>query len=93
MKYICVAPDKEEFNIYGKSLGMRGERALYYSKDIGKHRIYRQSYPIKPDYFRGTDINKNMKLFVFKNKQKAQELCNEINGVYNDDFIVKEVLE
>ena len=28
IKYICVAPDKEVFNVNGESLGMQGERAL-----------------------------------------------------------------
>lgn len=90
MKYICIAPSKEEFNIKGESLGMSGERALYYSKDVGKHRVYRQSYPIKPFYLRGEDCNAEMKLFEFKDKNKAQKLCDEINEVFNDNFGVKE---
>ena len=88
-KYICVSPDKEAFNINGESLGMRGERALYYSKDIGKNRVYRQSYPIEPYFWGLKDLNENMKLFEFNNKQKAQELCDEINSAYGDDFEVK----
>lgn len=85
-EYICVAPSKEVFNVYGESLGMQGERALYYSKDIGKHRIYRQSYPIEPEYFKGKNINRNMELLTFKDRYKAQELCDEINEIYNDNF-------
>ena len=89
MKYICIAPSKEQFNVNGESLGMSGERALYYSESVGKHRVYRQSYPLEPYYWGLKDINEDMKLFEFKNKEKAQKLCNEINEVYGDDFIVK----
>lgn len=91
MSYICFSPDKETFNIYGESLGMRGERALYYSNDIGRDRIYREPYPIEPQYFNGKDLNGNMKLFIYENKQDAQAMCNLINKAYNDDFIVKEI--
>ncbi len=82
-KYICIAPDREEFNIYGKSLGMRGERALYYLKSLHRHRIYRNSYPVPND--------KDFKLFEYKNKNRAQALCDEINQVYNDNFSVVEI--
>lgn len=90
MKYICIAPSKEVFNIKGESLGIEGERALYYSEDVGKHRVYRQSYPLEPNYWGLTDLNENMELFEFDNKEEAQELCDEINEVYKDNFIVKE---
>lgn len=88
--YICVAPDKEMFSISGKSLGMQGERALYYSSDIGKHRIYRQSYPLQPLYFNEVDINKNLELFTFETKEEAQEFCDAVNEVHGDDFQVVE---
>ena len=91
-KYICVAPDKEAFDINGKSLGMQGERALYYSKDIGKHRIYRNSYPsITPFIFNGKNINEKLKLFYFNNIPDAEKLCVEINNAYGDNFEVREV--
>lgn len=89
-KYICIAPSKEQFNINGESLGMSGERALYYSSQIGKHRVYRSSYPLEPYIFRGKDINKDLKLFKFNDIKKAQALCDEINEAYNDDFSVLE---
>lgn len=90
-KYICVASDKEMFNVSGESLGMIGERALYYSKSVGKHRIYRSSYPLKPYIFRGKDINKDLNLLVFNTPKEAQNLCDEINNVYGDNFMIKEV--
>lgn len=83
MKYICVAPDKENFNIYGKSIGMEGERALYYSKSLHRQRIYRSSYP--------TPCEKDFKLFIYKDKSKAQNLCDLVNKVYKDNFVVTEV--
>lgn len=91
IKYICIAPSKEQFNIKGESLGMSGKRALYYSGVIGKHRIYRSFYPLKPYIFQNKNINKNLKLLYFDTLEEATELCNEINTVYNDDFVVKEV--
>ncbi len=83
---ICVAPAKEVFNVYGESLGIEGERALYYSSDVGKHRIYRNSYPVEPYYFRGVDINKKLKLLKYKTIQEAQSICDEINEHYKDNF-------
>ena len=85
MKYICVTPDKENFNIRGESLGMSGERSLYYCSRFGKSRIYRSSYPIPHE--------KSFKLFEYTKREKAQELCDDINEVYNDDFLVVEVEE
>ena len=88
--YICVAPSKEQFNINGKSLGMSGERALYYSQSIGKHRIYRSCYPIEPYYFGGVDINRDLKLFRFNSYKRALKLCHAVNEHYGDDFKVRE---
>lgn len=93
IKYICWSPSKEQFNINGESLGMSSERALYYAKSIGKHRIYRSSYPLEPEIFNGKDINQDLELLVFNTSIEAERLCTEINDVYNDDFIVKEVNE
>lgn len=91
MNYICKAPSKEQFSVSGKSLGMSGERALYYSKSVGKHRIYRSSYPLEPYYFNGKDINKDLKLFRFNSFRRARNLCHMINKHYGDDFKVVEV--
>lgn len=91
VKYMCLAPDKEGFDINGNSLGMQGERALYYAKDVGKHRIYRSFYPIKPYMFNGKDINKNLELLYFNNSIEVQRVCTEINDAYGGNFEVKEV--
>ena len=88
--YICVAPSKEQFNISGESLGMSGERALYYAKSIGKRRVYRSSLPLEPYYFNGVDINADLKLFRFNSFKRARALCHEVNEHYGDDFKVRE---
>ena len=63
---------------------MSEERALYYASDIGKKRVYRSEFP-KP-------TNKTFKLFEFDNLEKAQELCDEINKAYNDNFEVRKIV-
>ena len=85
-EFICVAPSKEVFNVNGESLEIEGERALYYSSDIGPHRIYRSSFPIEPYYFRGKDLNRKMKLLKYKTIQEAQSMCDETNKAYKDNF-------
>ena len=60
---------------------MSGMRALYYSTDIGRRRVYRSSYPHHDCKF---------KLFKYKRKSNAEKLCNEINEAYGDTFYVKE---
>ena len=69
------------------------EIALYYLKDIGRRRVYRQSFPLEPFYFNGEDINKSLKLFKYKRKSNAQKLCDYINSIQSMKFIVKEVNE
>ena len=85
-KYICIAPSKDMFDVYENYLGESGERALYYSEEVGKHRIYRHTYPLETEYFNGINITKDFKLFEFKTIREAQEYCNEINEAYNDNF-------
>lgn len=89
--YICIAPEKEVFNVYGKSLGVEPKRALYYSTDVGRHRIYRNSYPLDSFYFNGVDINKKLKPLKYKSLEYARKICGEINKAYGDNF--KPVLE
>lgn len=91
VKYICLSPSKEQFNVNGESLGMSGERALYYAKSVGKHRIYRSTYPLEPYIFKGKNINDDLELLYFNTSIEAQRICDEINDVYGDDFVVKEV--
>lgn len=81
--YICIADEKEEFNYFGQSLGIREKRALYYDKSIGRRRVYRNSYP-KPDYT-------GLKLFEYKTKCRAEALCKKINEAYGDNFEVVEI--
>lgn len=92
-KYICFSPGKEQFDIKGNSLGISVDRAIYYAKSIGKRRIYRSSYPIEPYMFKGNDINKDLELFIFDTRIEAQNVCDKVNNVYGDKFIVKEVSE
>lgn len=91
--FICVEKSKELFNVNGKSLGQSGDNALYYLKDLGRKRIYRQAYPIKPFLFKGKDINKGLQLFTYKNKKKAQELCDYTNKKFGSNYQVVEIKE
>lgn len=89
-KYICVAPEKEVFNVNGKSLGTDSKRALYYSEKIGKNRIYRNSYPDTEPFFWGLDnVNADLILLRYETKEEAQEVCDEINKAYGDNFQVE----
>lgn len=85
-EYICFSKGgKEEKNYKGEVIGISEDRALYFSINVGRGRVYRQTYPI-PDF-------KNMKLFTYKKKGNAEKLCKEINEAYGDDFCVKELEE
>lgn len=75
--YICVEQNKN--------------KALYYATNIGRTRVYRQSYPLEHYMFNGKDINKGLKLLTYKNKNNAQKLCNEINKEFNSNYEVVEV--
>ena len=81
--YICLQRSKEVFNVYGNSLGQSGDSALYYSTEIGRRRIYRQTYPI-PMY-------KKLRLLTYKNKKNAQKVCDYINKLFNDNYEVVEI--
>lgn len=81
MKYVCVSEE--------------GDIALYYLKNLGKSRVYRQAYPLKPLYFEndfgGEDLTKGLKLYEYKRKENAQKLCDDINSRQSVKFIVKEI--
>lgn len=79
-KFICISDSKEVFNNENESLGMSGERVLCYMKSLNRKRVYRQSYP---------NSKKDMGMFEYKSKEKAQKLCGSINSAYNDDFYPK----
>lgn len=70
--YICVEKETDS--------------ALYYLKDLGRRRIYRQTYPLEPFIFKGKDINKGLKLFTYKRKENAQKLCDDINSRTGQNF-------
>ena len=89
--YICVEKSKEVFNVKGESLGQSGDNALYYLKSLGRKRIYRQKYPIEPFIFNGKDINKGLRLFTYKSKKKAQELCDYTNEKFGSNYKVVEM--
>lgn len=59
------------------------DRAIYYSRVVGRRRNYRNSYPI-PMYG-------GLVLKTFKSKQNAQKLCDYTNETLCEDFVVREV--
>lgn len=79
MDFICVSNEKLSRNFKGEVIGNEAKRILCYNTEIGRSRIYRQSFSI---------IGKKTKAFVFKTEKNAQILCDKINKTYNDDFIV-----
>jgi len=80
-KWICHAPGIEQFDYQMNSLGAGTDRALYYSKTIGKDRVYRSDYPTPPPI----PVN-DFELFIFDNKRSANIMCSKINKAYNDRF-------
>lgn len=81
--YICVQKAKEEFDCHGKSLGMGEDLAIYYDRTVGRHRNYRQTFPI-PMY-------KGLRLKTFKSKKNAQDLCDYTNETFGNSFEVVEI--
>ena len=81
--YICVEKSHKEYNYYGDYVKESGENALYYAKEIGRSRIYRQSYP-ECRY-------KGLKLFTYKRKDNAQKLCDLMNRMTNSFYEVREI--
>lgn len=74
--YICLEKNKD------------GNNALYYLQELGRRRIYRQSYPLKK-----SKMTKGLKLFTYKNKNNAQKLCDYTNKTFNSNYKVEELLE
>lgn len=81
--YICVEKNKKEYNYLGEYVKESGERALYYSREIGRSRIYRQSYP-ECGY-------KGLKLLTYKKKENAQKECDYINSITDSNYEVVEI--
>ena len=69
--YICVS--KNEKGIVN--------RALYYSKDLGRARFYRQSFPLQ-------EANANLELLKYKRKANARNSCDFVNEVFGENFEV-----
>lgn len=61
-----------------KSKKCAQDRALYYSYDIGKRRMYRSGYP-EPDY-------STFRLLAYKRKENAQFRCDVMNEAFFEDF-------
>lgn len=80
--FIITAPPTADTAFDGTYLGLSNRRALYYSKSIGKGRIYRRSYP---------ESDPSFVLFEYATPAAAQALCDQINTAYNDDFKVEEI--
>lgn len=81
MAYICFSKGKEVFNYYGESCGISEDRLLYKAICLNSDRVYRRSKTESDEF----------ELFEFDILKEAQELCDEINNAYNDDFKVLEI--
>lgn len=82
MKYICVAPSCEILDITGNKIDETGMRALYYEKTLHRKRIYRSGFPCP--------FNPNFTLFSYKDKKRAQSLCDYTNIMLKENFQVVE---
>lgn len=87
MSYILFAKGIEEFNINNESLGIGHDRSVYYCKSIGRHRLYRSSYPLAT-----TGPNKKLSLFVFSTLKQAEDCRDYTNKIHNDRFEVIETV-
>lgn len=77
-QFICFAKGVEQFNHYNESCGIGEDRAIYYSKSIGKRRLYRSGYPIP---------TKGLTLLTFDSEEKAIACCKNTNEQFNDTFV------
>ena len=71
--YICISKNEQGI----------ADRAIYYSKQIGRSRCYRNGYPLSPF---------GLALFKYKKRENAQKLCDTINKALGENFeVYKEV--
>lgn len=84
MKYFLFSKGVEQFNVNKESLGIGDDRAVYFAKSIGKHRLYRSGYP-KPN-------DKDFELLTFDTLLEAQQEANNTNQTNNDNFEPREVV-
>lgn len=84
-KYIVTSDGGKELkNASGNVIGVQEKRGLFYSKAVGRHRIYRSSFPNPAN---------GLSLLVYKTKEKAQRICDRINFFHQDDFKVELYIE
>ncbi len=81
-KYIITSDPKQQFDVKGKSLGMSGKAAVFYSPSIGRTRLYRQNM---------TKPQKGLKLLTYKRLSKAQSICDRTNEISNGGFKVESI--
>lgn len=82
MNYICVSEDKVAKNFKDEIIGTTGKRALFYTPSIGRRKIYRRGF---------NEQSKKFKYLEFKSQEKAQEMCEDINETYGDDFKIEKI--
>lgn len=79
-QYICFAKGVEQFDVKGNSLGIGHDRAIYYSRSIGRKRFYRNAYP-NPN-------SSGLTLLTFGSEKGAKSVCDLTLEVHNDNFEV-----
>lgn len=87
VQFIIVSDEKPAKNFKGEIIGTTPKRALFWSKDVGRHRAYRASFELPENQAL------SMVMFKFDDKKEAQELCKGINKAYNDDFKLEAILK
>lgn len=82
--FIIFSDRKPQFDHLGKYLGEQSERAVFYLPEIGRKRLYRQSFraPIK-----------GAKLLTYKSKKGAEKVCQSLNEKAGDEFKVLSYLK
>lgn len=80
--FIVTSDPEEVFNVYGKSLGMREKRALFYAPISGRSRVYRQSLAYPSD---------GLKLLTYKSEKGAQKTCNFMKSIDGGNWKVENI--
>lgn len=84
LAFIIFSDRKPQFDHLGKYLGQQSERAVFYLPEIGRKRLYRQSFraPVK-----------GAKLLTYRSKKGAEKVCKSLNEKAGDDFKVLSYLK
>lgn len=85
IEYFCYQGPQKQYNYKGDYLGMSDECAIFYDRKVGRHRNYRQTYPVP--------LYNGLVLKTFKSKKYAQELCDYTNEQFGSNYIVKEIVK